>query len=152
MWHSVTLAAWARAQTTQSDAYKALDNLPESETLRGAAVPFPYADKTAYKSQHTNREINRAIENAPVERVPLNELHAIQHSVKADRVAQYIAHPDAVPAGTRDPKHGGLIDKPIVVVSGGVLYLHDGHHRATAAKLRGEQTIEARVADLDRKA
>jgi hypothetical protein len=54
-----------------------------------------------------------------------------------------------IPDGTRAPGHGALIDLPIIVKMGGELFVHDGHHRLSAAHLRGEATARVRLVDLD---
>lgn len=144
------LSTWARARDpNRAKAHLRLEQLPESETGKGKAVPFPYLDRSAYKSKHSNREINKAISKAPIRSVPLDQLHAIQHSVKVHRVAEYIDHPHIIPKGTKSPKHGGLVDYPIVIKQDDHLYLHDGHHRCTAALLMGKKTIDARFVDFD---
>jgi len=116
---------------------------------KGKAVPFPYLDRSTYKEHFTNRQINQAIEDAPIESVSLDRLHAIQHSVQADKVKRYIADPDSVPKGARDPRHQGPVDVPIVVEYEKKVFIHDGHHRTTAAKLMGKKTVKARFVDLD---
>jgi hypothetical protein len=121
--------------------------MPESETGKGKAVPFPYRDKGAYKASHTNKEINAAIKGASVEQVPLAGLHAIQHSVRADQVAWCIRHPRGVRGGARGP-HGGPVDLPIVVEFEGVRYIHDGHHRLVALRLEGVRSARVRLVRL----
>jgi hypothetical protein len=114
-----------------------------------APVPFTFADKGAYKSRFVNEVINGAIEAAPVVDVPLEGLRAIQHTVDPGHVRAYAEDPGRVAPGTRHDRHGGLVDHPVVLRLGGVSYLHDGHHRATAALLTGRSTIAARLVDLD---
>lgn len=144
----MSLAKWARSKT-RGEAKEKLHELPISETARGKAVPFPFADKSAYKAKFSNQEINQAIASAPKKRVSLTGLHAIQHSVREERVADYIDHPDEIPEGQRHPEHRGPIDVPVVIQYDGERYIHDGHHRSTAAKLSGEKDIVARFVDLD---
>lgn len=144
------LAKWVRAHDPDKDtAKKRLEKMPMAKTAHGSRVPFPYADKAAYKDKFSNQEINHAIQSAPTRKVPLSKLHAIQHSVKPDRVKEYIDHPDAVPEGQKHPTARTPTDLPIVVHSGGADYIHDGHHRATAELLMGARSIEARYVDLD---
>jgi hypothetical protein len=128
-----------------------LARMPTSVTKHGVDHGMPYADKNAYKGKHSNREINGRIDQAPVRRVPLDGLHAIQHSVRPGRVLTFINDPGAVRPGTHDPEHGGIVDHPIVIHQDGVNYLHDGHHRVTAARLLGDKDIEARYVDFDQK-
>jgi hypothetical protein len=115
------------------------------EAAHGKAVPFEFADLQAYKDDASNKDINRLINApAPVREVRLDQLHAIQHSVNANRVKQYILDPAMQPVGARNPKHRGLVDYPIVVEHKGVLYIHDGHHRLTADLLKGRETAMVR--------
>ena len=72
--------------------------------------------------------------NAPVRRVSLHNLHATQRTVDADNVRRFID----------DPTLGG---KPIVANLDGTLTIVDGHHRLTAAKLRGETYALAHVVE-----
>lgn len=148
------MSALAFARTRSSKTHSAIvkaENLPDSPTGKGKEVPFPYVDRSVYKSRHSNREINHAIEDAPIEDVKVSDLHAIQHSVKKPRLAEYIRHPDAVPIGTRGPRAGVPTDHPIVIRQDGKMMIHDGHHRCTAAFITGEKTIKARVVDFDKK-
>lgn len=118
-------------------------------TVQGTMqVPFPTVGRETYLSKIKGAGIFKRAEDAPVERVPLKELNGIQQTVNSERLAGYVENPK-VKAGTRAPGHGGLIDKPVVVRVGGKLYIHDGHHRAAAAKIRGDIDISSRVVDLD---
>lgn len=144
------LASWSRGRISKKSAKDALAETPESKTFHGVAVPFPVGSKEDYKSKHSNREINRAIEKAKIRSVPLDKLIAIQHSVKPARVEQYIDDPNLIAPGTRDKRHGGLIDYPIVIQQDGKLYCHDGHHRCAASKLLGDKSVEARFIDFDK--
>jgi hypothetical protein len=144
----VSAADWAERRSKSARALKRLGKLPVSETGKGAAVPLPYADRANYKKDFTNKQINAAIRHARVETVPIAGLHAIQHSVKADRVAQYIRDPDLRPPGDLHPRAGTPVDHPVEIQYKGKRYLHDGHHRTTAAILEGKKRIQARVARL----
>jgi hypothetical protein len=130
-------------------AERKVQALPLSKTGHGQRVPFPYAPRQAYKEDFTNQEINHAIENAPVKWIRIAGLHAIQHSIKADRVMEYIQHPDVIREGQRNPVHKGLVDLPIVIQYQGLRFIHDGHHRTTAAWALGEKNVEARYVNLD---
>jgi hypothetical protein len=124
------------------------------------ATPLRFVDRKAYEALIGNRELNALIEAAPILQVPVASLVAIQHTINAERVAQYIQKLNLRRRGMRDPVHGGLIDLPIVVhlgdaigysggVVGGTNYLHDGHHRVCAAKLLGARLETVRYVDLD---
>jgi hypothetical protein len=140
---------WASQKSGLKRAERKLAELPESETKHGAAVPWPYADRSAYKGKHTNQEINARIKKAPIVRVPLKHLHAIQHSVKPERVDQYLRDPGQKPLGAKHSKAGTPIDHPIVIKEKGRLYIHDGHHRLTADYLQGKRDADARLIDFD---
>jgi hypothetical protein len=113
------------------------------------ATPFRFIDRKAYEDLIGNRELNALIEAAPVVDVPIVSLVAIQHTINAVRVAQYLEKPNMRRRGMRDPVHGGPIDLPICIHLGGVNYLHDGHHRLTADKLLGARLARCRYVDLD---
>jgi hypothetical protein len=144
----VSALDWSRRRREVDTASERLGKLPVSETRHGAAVPFPYRDRGAYKAGHTNKEINRRIQTAPVERVPLRGLHAIQHSVKPRRVEQYIRDPELRGHGDKHPGAGTPTDYPIVIQQDGVRYIHDGHHRLTAKELEGKGYARVRLVHL----
>lgn len=146
------LRAWSSRHIPDMEAARRkLEKMPPADNGRGVAVPFPYKDRSGYKTNPTrsNTELKQLIESAPVKKIPIAGLHAIQHSVKPQQVLNYVRKPDMVPEGARDPIHGGPIDKPIVVEKAGVRYIYDGHHRITADLLRGKRETEARYVDLD---
>lgn len=129
----------------------ALVKLARLKTYKGdrVLVPLPHRDKDEYKHDVDNEEINEGINAAPILDVPLKHIVTNQRSVDPEHVAAYILKPDAVEKGQKNPKTGTPVDHVIVVKYKNVLHLHDGNHRVTAALLRGEDTIEARVVDLD---
>lgn len=140
---------FAQHRGSRTRAEKALAKLPESVTKHGVAVPFPYADREEYKAGHTNREINKAIQRAPVVSVPLRGIYSIQHSVKSDRVKQYLEEPHLRPPAELHPKAHTPVDFPIVIQCGGKRFLHDGNHRCAAAWLSGDKQVNARLVKLD---
>ena len=140
--------AWADKRAMRDRALVELGRLPDSETGHGAAVPFPFVDRGTYHQGLGNKEINRAIREAPVAEVPLDGLKAIQHSVKKDRVAQYIENPHIMKPGELNPESKTPIDYPVVMERDGVRYIHDGHHRLTAEKLQGKQVGKVRLVKL----
>ena len=146
----MSIGIWAQSNDPKTESAKRrIESLPLSKTGHGKKVPFPYASRTAYKDIFTNEEINHAINSAPVKIIRIAGLHAIQHSVRGDRVEEYIKHPNLLEEGQRSPKHKGLIDLPIVVQYRGIRYIHDGHHRTTAEWALGHNKVEARFVDLD---
>lgn len=108
-----------------------------------------FIDRDAYEKLIGNRELNALIDAAPIRMVVIANLVAIQHTINADRVAQYILNPKLRRRGLRDPYHGGLIDLPIVIRLVGTSYIHDGHHRTVASKLLGAREERGRFVDLD---
>jgi hypothetical protein len=113
-------------------------------------VPFPVADRDAYLAMTREAgSIAQKTHGAPIALVNLSDLHAIQNTINDERLEQHLASPDMVAPGTRGSGHGGLVDKPVVVRKDGILYIHDGHHRLTAAAMRGQDTAKVRLVDLD---
>ena len=143
----MSLVAWADEKVGTAGALVRLAEMPEA--AHGRAVPWPFLDKAGIKAAASNRRINSLINApAPLRRVRLDELHAIQHSVNADRVKQYILDPAMVPHGARSSRHRGLVDYPIVIRHAGALAIWDGHHRLVADMLRGKETAVVRFVDL----
>lgn len=146
---STAVGRWAAATDTGVGRARAmLDLLPPSETGHGLAVPFPFKDRTGYQAGRDNKQINAAIERAPIVTVPLAGLYAIQHSIRESKVLYHLEHPRS--PGALHPDAGTPVDRPIVVQAGGVRYIHDGHHRLSADKLRGMQSAKVRLVDLDK--
>jgi len=143
----MSLGAWAAQRQGEKPAERLLEQMPRSETDHGAKVPLPFADRKAIKDKHSNKEINKAIAKAPVKKVQIKDLYAIQHSVKPERVREYIRNPETIP-GKRHPEAHTPTDHPVVIRQGGKSYLWDGHHRVTARILRGKTDTNARVVDL----
>lgn len=146
----MTVSKWAAAKTerTPAQALGELARMPSYGSSSLVQAPFPKIDKSEYLQGVDNAKLNAAIEAAPIKSVPLHKLRSIQGPVERARVAEFIQEPKQLPKGTRDPAHGGLTDIPVVVAKGEHLFLHDGHHRATAAKLLGKQSIQARYVTL----
>lgn len=136
----------SRATRSPQQALALLRSWPGGPNV---ATPLRFVDRKVYEDRIGNRELNALIDAAPVEQVPVASLVAIQHTINAERVAQYVQKINLRRRGTRDPRHGGLIDLPIVVRIGGTNYLHDGHHRVTADKLLGARLVTVRYVDLD---
>lgn len=136
----------SRTSRTPEQALSLLRSWPGGPNV---ATPMRFIDREAYESLMGNRELNALIDAAPTVMVPLANLVAIQHTVNAERVAQYIQNPKLRRRGLRDPVHGGLIDLPIVIRLNGISYIHDGHHRTVASKLLGANYELVRFVDLD---
>lgn len=112
-------------------------------------VPFPVADREAYKALIADAGIAARTLTAPVVEVEIASLMAIQRTVSDSRLMQYERGDVEIVPGRRAVGHGALVDVPIVVRTGGQNYLHDGHHRTTAAWLAGGDFVSARLIDLD---
>lgn len=141
--------AWAQ-QTMKSPNEAKLAQLEPGEKLGTSRVPFQLADRKSYL------EMTKAIGSianlthvGPIALVNLHDLWAIQTTVNDERLVQHLDNPYLVEPGKRAQGHGGLIDRPVVVRKDGLLYIHDGHHRLTAATLRGQKTAKVRLVDLD---
>ena len=134
------------ATGAKARALQRLSLLPRSETGKGLEVPLPFRDREDLKAGLTDKEIDAVIDAAPIVDVPLQGLTSLQHSVQADVVRRYIVAPGA----TSYTEGNVPRDVPIVVEREGMVgrYLWDGNHRVTAAILRGESSIRARLAKL----
>ena len=93
-------------------------------------VSLPLAPKRLLR--FTRREADEALTEA----VPVAKLVATQKCVNTKWVREGAAKP-----AERNPH------PPLVVKSGDAYYVQDGHHRAEMAKLRGDETLRARVVD-----
>jgi hypothetical protein len=143
--------AWAKkveANPEESKALVRLGKLEPSDKPGRVKVPFPVSpEKSPYDKVIGHKSLQKRIADAPVKDVPVSKIHSNgQKSVRVDQVEHYIGDPDATPHS-----HGGKhpVDHPIIVKVGGKSYAYDGHHRVTAATLRGEKSIKARFVDLD---
>lgn len=92
-------------------------------------VPFP----VLYQHQTWDKRDPRLV-NAPLARIPLRDVHATQRTVEAETIAKFLQQPDM----------GG---PPVVTRTETGYAIVDGHHRLTAAKIRGEQTALVRIAE-----
>lgn len=145
-----TAKEWGRPEEELNPAERATRMLRPGDSRGTSKVPFPVADREAYLAMTKEAgSIAKRTHGAPIALVNLRDLHAIQHTVNDERLMQHAESPDLVAPGTRGSGHGGLIDRPVVVRKDGVLYIHDGHHRLTAATLRGQETAKVRLVDLD---
>lgn len=111
--------------------------------------PFKLASREDYLRQVRGAGIFKRAEEAKIQDVPLKEIWGLQRHVNVERLQAHYDNPSLIPLGTRSSGHGGLTDMPTFTKVGGKLYVHDGHHRAAAAHLKGAQSIRARVVDLD---
>jgi hypothetical protein len=151
----VDLARWADKAKKGVDPVEAralakLSKLPPKEGKPGRVLsPIEKGEDAPYDKVVDHDEMHRLIKKAPVERVLLKGLVSNgQESVRTDQVAHYISN-----KGDKGTRHGkASTDHPIVVRVGGKEVVFDGHHRVTAAMLRGEKDIRARHVDLDAKA
>jgi len=147
--NATKLRAWA-AKTSPGAARDPATALRPGNKPGTFRHPFAVVDRTAYLQQIKGAGIFKRADDAPVEDVPLAHLRAVQRTVGADRLAQHVDYPGLIPKGERGEKHGGPVDLPVVVRTGGMDIIHDGTHRSTAAFLRGQPTVRARVVDLDK--
>lgn len=136
------------ADSSNKASYVVRLKLEPSGKPGSSKVPFEVADRDEYKAMIKGKGIFKRAEDLEPEEVPLKGLKAIQRTVNDERVAQHFEGGVYAP-GARAPGSGGLIDRPVFVLKNGKTYVHDGHHRCTAAILRGDKTISARVVRLD---
>lgn len=122
-----------------------------AEGVGTSRVPFEVVDRQAYLAAiKPYGSIAAKTHGAPIALVNLADIKAIQETINDERLAQHLENPAGLVApGAKGSGHGGLVDRPVVVRLGGVLYAHDGHHRLTAAHLRGQTTAKVRLVDLD---
>jgi hypothetical protein len=114
----------------------------------GEAVPFPVASKDAYKNRVSRGAFVRAADKAPIVSMSMGKLKATQPTIDPDELQRFESHPPMVTHGKRND-FGLLIDIPLVVKSGNEFYIHDGHHRLSSAKYRGDSDAKVRLVDLD---
>jgi hypothetical protein len=145
----VDLSKWAKAKDVdpaEARALARLGELPPSDKPGRVLVPFPVGDDSPYDKVIGHKGLHKRIEAAPVKKVPIGTLVTNgQKSVRVDQTAHYVSN-----KGEKGTKHGTADTAyPIVVRVGGKNVVMDGHHRATAAWLRGEPRVEAKYVDLD---
>lgn len=146
---SSSILTWAKANSGDRAATRARI-LPPGQHEGTLRHPFPVVDRERYLASIKGMGIPKRAETAPKESVQLSDLRGIQRTVNAEKLSRYMGNPDLVKQGARASGSGMPIDLPVVVKKDGQTYLHDGHHRATAAYLRGAKSIRARVVDLDK--
>ncbi len=140
-----TLQAWA----SEPDPSTRLQEMEPGESTGTVQHPFSTIDRESYLASVRGSGIARRSQFAPIALVNLSDLVAIQGSVNTERVSQHLSDPRMVQPGTRAPGHGMLVDRPLVVRKNGMLFVHDGTHRLTAAWCRGQETAKVRFVDLD---
>lgn len=141
---------WAKANESREKRQGwRLHSLLKGERDGTVRHPFAVTDRDAYLAKIKGKGIVKRVEDAPIETIDLDSLRGIQRTVNVERLSQHLEDENLIPNGQRSPHAGMLTDLPVVVKSGGQHYLHDGHHRATAAWVRGERAIGARLVNLD---
>lgn len=146
------LMTWARAHARGLPADRAevrARTLMDGQYEGTAQHPFPVADRQKYLDAVKTMGIAKLSHKAPIGRIQLSAIKGIQGTVNRERLNQHLKNPRLIPDGARASGHGALIDLPVVVKIGGQFVIHDGHHRLTAAHLRGEQDARVRLIDLD---
>lgn len=111
--------------------------------------PFQVTDREAFLAQLEGKNLASRTHSAPVVSIPMSELHASQKRVNRERLSGYVSGQIKRSNGQKASGSGALIDLPIVVKVGGKYTCRDGHHRLTAAWLRGEREARVRLVDLD---
>jgi uncharacterized Zn-binding protein involved in type VI secretion len=146
----VDVADWAKKQDSNHEhvALERLGQLKPSGKPGRVLMPIEVGADSPYDRVIGHKSLHKRIEAAPIKKIPTGSIVTNgQKSVRVDQVAHYIAN-----HGEAGTKHGSVpTDHPIVVRVGGQNVAYDGHHRLTAAILRGDPKIEARFVDLDAK-
>ena len=124
-------------------------SLDMGHTPGTAKHPFKVEDRAKYLEGIKGARVAARTRDAKVVKVPMSALRGTQGTVNREKLDAHIKDPNHIKDGTLSSGSGALIDRPIVVKKNGVHYIHDGHHRATAAHLRGQQHLECRLIDLD---
>lgn len=138
---------------------RALNNLNDLEPLHDdepnvVKVPFP-VERAAYMRElaptvaRAEAIIDEHTFKAPVETLPIDDLVARQRTVRRNHVEEFVRNPHLVKPGHIAPKKHMLDDHPVVVQYKDTLFIHEGHHRLTAAMMRGEEGVKVRVVNLD---
>lgn len=141
--------AWAQKNSgTEEDRYE----LRKGMLLPGMGegtfrVPFKTVDHAAYSNEVKGKGIPKRALDAPIAVVPVGQLNAIQRTINAERLQQHAT--GSATMSPRAPGSGLPRDLPVVVKIRGQLYIHDGHHRLTAAVLKGAPDARVRLVDLD---
>lgn len=142
------LQAWAAdGQPEPEERVHELEAGDRSGTLRHALQT--HVPREQYLAMIKGAGIPARTHTAPIALVNISDLVGIQETINEERLGQHLADPRLYAHGTRSPGHGALIDRPIVVRVGGRMFCHDGHHRVTAASLRGADSVKVRYIDLD---
>ena len=133
------VASWSRARRVA----RSLDRLGPSSRIDGRrAEPFPLDRDPAYfkaldKLRDAKGSLKSAIKAAPHETVSLADLRSPQGGVSAPLVIAKLS----------------IVDESaslgVVARYRGQLWIVDGNHRMTAAKLAGKKTARVRVLALD---
>lgn len=142
------LKSWASSMKANPVLTKAKALTPSLKP-GSVQVPFPVTARSEYLKKIKGAGVWKRSEDAPIRKVPLSSLNAIQRGVNVERLHAHLEDPHLIPKGTRAPGHGGLIDYPLVVHVDGKNFAHDGHHRLTGSWLRGQKDATVRYVDLD---
>lgn len=139
--------AWAQAYSGGRDVEARKAQLMPGQRDGTVRVPFATMPHDEYKAAIKGKGIPARAAEAPIQIVSLSALTGIQRTVNTERLGDYVS--GAAKSEGRAVHTGMPKDLPVVVKLGGKMYIHDGHHRATAALLKGADSIRARVVDLD---
>ena len=149
----MSLASWSKETSSTMQAQHRLESMPHERHGVRPPSPLVVGDKDAYHAACAKAgypgHLAEQIKVAPVQGVSLKGVRTIQRSVNPERVLHFLRHPGQL--GHARNGHWGPVDLPIIVQAGGQRWIHDGHHRATAAILRGESGVRARFVDLDKR-
>lgn len=116
------------------DYYTRLKKVEEQVDTRPGALPDRGTMPTPFPVLDRHIPNDPRFTDAPLRRVPLHLVHATQHTIDAANVKKFID----------DPTLGG---KPVVALHDNGYAIVDGHHRLSAARMRGETYALAHVVE-----
>jgi hypothetical protein len=148
-----TMRDWAmqpEAQEIPVDDYRSkIAEMEPGDHLGTVRHPFRTIDREAYLAAIRGAGVAKRTQSAPIAKIRLSDVVAIQGSVNAERLGHHLDEPRLYQQGARAPGHGMVVDLPVIVKKNGMYFVHDGHHRLTARHLRGLDTAKVRLVDLD---
>lgn len=116
------------------DYYDKLKKVEEQVTMSAGQLPDRGMMPAPFPVLNQHIPNDPRFLDAPLRRVPLQQVHATQRTVDAENVKRFID----------DPTLGG---KPVVALHDKGYAIVDGHHRLAAARLRGETYALAHVVE-----
>tara|TARA_R110000796_G_C14571530_1_gene435774 strand:- start:12972 stop:19559 length:6588 start_codon:yes stop_codon:yes gene_type:complete len=140
------LAALAPIEGSEYEVF--VDYLPQDELDTMVVNPLKIIDHNPEwevgEDFITETDVTKEKKPNQMQTVKLSDLETAQPMVDKKTLGLYI---ESGSLESSDPKHKGK--PPLVILYKGKYQIHDGNHRAAAAMLAGETSIEVLVYDLD---